>query len=74
MDSYILNNDGLLAQHLCLGEKCTYDVALQKIEAQVAYWKLQLDQSGSLVLDKIGEIIKKDGKFSFYQKSGLFLE
>lgn len=68
-NSYILNNDGLLAQHLCLGEKCTYDVALQKIEAQVAYWKLQLDQSGSLVLDKIGEIIKKDGKFSFYQNN-----
>lgn len=68
-NAYILNNDGLLAQLLCVGEKCAYDVAIQKIEAQVAYWKLQLEQSGTLTLENIGEIIKKEGKISFYQSS-----
>lgn len=63
----ILNNDGLLAQLYCVGENCAYDLALQKIEAQVAYWKLQFEQNSVLVLEQIGEISKKDGKYAFSQ-------
>jgi len=65
----ILNNDGLLAQLLCVGENCPYDVALQKIEAQVVYWKLQLEQHHVLILDQIGEISKRDRKYYFLQNN-----
>lgn len=66
-NGYITNNDGLLAQLLCVGEKCAYDVAIQKIESEVKYFKLQLAQNQSLVLDYIGEFKQIDSKLIFIQ-------
>jgi hypothetical protein len=68
-NTHITNNDGLLAQLLCVGENCPYDVAIQKIEAQVTYWKLNLDKNHSLLLDHIGEIVSKDGQYIFTQNN-----
>lgn len=68
-NQHIANNDGLLAQLLCVGEKCPYDVAIQKIEAQVIYWKLNLEKTNALLLESVGEISLNAGNYSFTQNS-----
>jgi hypothetical protein len=55
-NSHIKNNDGLLANHIALQEKISYDNALSKIQTQVVFWLEKLENKENLVLEKIGEI------------------
>lgn len=55
-NSHIKNNDGLLANHIALEEKISYENALNKIQTQVVFWLEKLENKESLVLENIGEI------------------
>jgi hypothetical protein len=55
-NSHIKNNDGLLANHIALQEKISYENAVSKIQTQVIIWLEKLENKESLVLENIGEI------------------
>ncbi|WP_396149223.1 SPOR domain-containing protein [Flavobacterium sp.] len=55
-NSHIKNNDGLLANHIALQEKISYENAVRKIQTQVVFWLEKLENKESLVLENIGEI------------------
>lgn len=55
-NSHIKNNDGLLANHIALQEKISYENALSKIQTQVLFWLEKLESKENLVLENIGEI------------------
>ncbi|WP_353079559.1 SPOR domain-containing protein [Flavobacterium sp.] len=55
-NSHIKNNDGLLANHIALQEKISYENAVSKIHTQVVFWLEKLENKESLVLENIGEI------------------
>ncbi|CAM3824139.1 MULTISPECIES: SPOR domain-containing protein [Flavobacterium] len=62
----IKNNDGLLANHISLQEKVTYDEALEKINAQVSVWMDSIYKKDRIVLNNIGDIfINSDQKWIF---------
>lgn len=52
----IKNNDGLLANHISLQEKITYEEALEKINFEVSLWMSSLQNKDRVVLTNIGEI------------------
>lgn len=56
-NSYLKNNDGLLANHIAQSEKMSYEVAVHAIENQVIIWKNKLQDFEGLVLKNIGEIV-----------------
>lgn len=49
------NNDGLLANHIALQEKISYEQAVVKIEQAVSFWQYDL-QSGPLNIKNVGVI------------------
>ncbi len=53
-NSYIKNNDGLLANHIAKTEKTSYDVAVSMIEKEVSVWKMKLDNRDFLIFKGIG--------------------
>jgi len=55
-NSNIKNNDGLLANHIALQEKISYEKALNSIQTQVVFWLEKLENKEHLVLENIGEI------------------
>lgn len=55
-NSHIKNNDGLLANHIALQEKISYENAVSKIQTQVVFWLEKLENKENLVLENIGEI------------------
>ena len=55
-NSNIKNNDGLLANHIALQEKISYEKALNSIQTQVGFWLEKLENKEHLVLENIGEI------------------
>jgi hypothetical protein len=55
-NSHIKNNDGLLANHIALQEKISYEKALNRIQTQVVFWLEKLENKEHLVLENIGEI------------------
>lgn len=55
-NSHIKNNDGLLANHIALQEKISYENAVNKVQTQVVFWLEKLENKESLVLENIGEI------------------
>ncbi len=61
-NSYLKNNDGLLANHIAQSEKMSYEVAVSIIENQVSSWKLRLQELGNLSLKNIGEIVLNSEK------------
>lgn len=56
-NSNIKSNDGLLANHISLIEKISYDQALSKINYQTNFWIQQLLNKETLFLENIGEIL-----------------
>lgn len=56
-NSNIKSNDGLLANHIALTEKISYDQALSKINYQTNFWTQQLLNKETLFLENIGEIL-----------------
>ncbi|MCG2610324.1 SPOR domain-containing protein [Flavobacterium sp. SM15] len=53
---HLKNNDGLLANHVALQEKISYDQAVSAIQNEVALWVEQLQRKEVLVLKNIGDI------------------
>ena len=54
-NSYLQNNDGLLANHISQVEKITYDEAVGYIKIQVLNWKERLDLYGMVAVKSVGE-------------------
>jgi hypothetical protein len=54
-NSYLKNNDGLLANHIAQSEKISYDTAVSIIENQVVNWKSKLQDLETISLKNIGE-------------------
>ncbi|MGL2988502.1 SPOR domain-containing protein [Flavobacterium sp. RSSA_27] len=48
------NNDGLLANHIALAEKTSYDYAVSAIQFEVFNWKKRLETQGVLSFKNIG--------------------
>lgn len=61
-NSYLKNNDGLLANHIAQSEKMSYEVAVSIIENQVQNWKTRLQEMGNISLKNIGEIVLNSEK------------
>lgn len=55
-NSNIKTNDGLLANHISLQEKISYESALAKIQTQVVFWLEKLQNKEVLILENIGEV------------------
>lgn len=55
-NSNIKTNDGLLANHIALQEKISYENALTKIQTQVVFWLEKLENKDILTLENIGEV------------------
>ena len=55
-NSNIKTNDGLLANHIALQEKISYESALAKIQTQVTFWIEKLQNKEVLTLENIGEV------------------
>lgn len=55
-NSNIKTNDGLLANHIALQEKISYESALAKIQTQVVFWLEKLQNKEILNLENIGEV------------------
>ena len=52
------NNDGLLANHITLQEKISYDEAVIEINKSVNEWLSQLQEGQTVVLKDLGTIVK----------------
>ena len=50
------NNDGLLANHIALAEKTSYEYVLSAIQHEVFNWKKALEENDVLSIKNIGEI------------------
>lgn len=53
---HLKNNDGLLANHISVSEKTTYESAVAAIESQVVIWKSILEVSEKFTLKNVGEL------------------
>ncbi|CAN1491787.1 Sporulation-like domain containing protein [Flavobacteriaceae bacterium] len=53
-NSYIKNNDGLLANHIAQAEKTSYDYAVSAIEFEVLGWKKALQENRTFTIKNIG--------------------
>jgi len=58
----VKNNDGLLANHVALQEKMSYDLAVIKIAEVVNEWTHLLENRNRVVLKNIGEIFVNNEK------------
>lgn len=54
-NSFIKNNDGLLANHVSQSEKIPYEIAIATIHHEVAEWKTKIQEAGHFSLKNIGE-------------------
>jgi hypothetical protein len=53
-NSYLKNNDGLLANHIAQAEKTSYDYAVSAIEYEVLSWKKALQENRTFLIKNIG--------------------
>lgn len=53
-NTYIKNNDGLLANHIAQAEKTSYDYAVSAIEYEVLNWKKTLQENRTFSIKNIG--------------------
>ena len=66
-NSHLKNNDGLLANHIALSEKTSYDNAVDAIQNEVNIWKNILDVNGRFTLKNIGELsLNSEKNIVFY--------
>ena len=67
----LMVNDGLLAHHISLSERISFDEALGIIGVTARRWNAQVDSGNTLELNSIGRIFKdKEGNFQFSQEGG----
>jgi hypothetical protein len=55
-NSYLKNNDGLLANHIAQAEKTSYDYAVSAIEYEVLNWKKELQENRTFSIKNIGTL------------------
>lgn len=55
-NSHLKHNDGLLANHIAIAEKSSYDSAVDAIHNEVSIWKNILEVNGKFTLKNIGEL------------------
>ena len=70
-NSFLKNNDGLLANHISQNEKSTYETAVASIEIEVTKWKNALQFENTIALKNIGELSLNSEKnivFSPYEQ------
>ena len=70
-NSFLKNNDGLLANHISQNEKSTYETAVASIEIEVTKWKNALQFENRIALKNIGELSLNSEKnivFSPYEQ------
>jgi nucleoid DNA-binding protein len=70
-NSFLKNNDGLLANHVAQNEKSTYETAVASIEIEVKKWKNTLQFENTIALKNIGELSLNSEKnivFSPYEQ------
>ena len=60
------NNDGLLANHIALAEKTSYEYAVSAIQYEVFNWKKALEENEVLPLKNIGDLRLNADKNRFY--------
>ena len=53
-NTYIKNNDGLLANHIAQAEKTSYDYAVSAIEYEILNWKKSLQENRTFLIKNIG--------------------
>lgn len=65
-NSYLKNNDGLLANHISQMEKISYETAVQDIHKEVALWKNALLNNQNILLQNIGTVsLNHEGNLVF---------
>ena len=65
-NSYLKNNDGLLANHIAQSEKISYEKAVDLLQEEVAVWRKNIYSEGSLILKNIGELsLNKENNLVF---------
>ncbi len=65
-NSYLKNNDGLLANHISVSEKITYEQAVLEIDNEIYVWKNELETNRSLSIKNIGDIkLNEENNFVF---------
>ncbi len=65
-NSYLKNNDGLLANHIAQSEKISYEKAVDFIHDEVAIWKQSIYSEGRFLLKNIGELsLNKESNLVF---------
>lgn len=65
-NSYLKNNDGLLANHISVSEKITYEQAVLAIENEIYIWKNELETHRFLSIRNIGDIkLNEENNFVF---------
>jgi hypothetical protein len=70
-NSYLKNNDGLLANHIATSERTNYDAAVDAIQSEVGIWKNILEINEKFTLKNIGELslnAEKNVVFSPYEQ------
>ena len=55
-NSNLKNNDGLLANHIALAEKSSYEYAVSAIEYEVFTWKKALEENAVFSVKNIGDL------------------
>ena len=50
------NNDGLLANHIALAEKTSYEYAVSKIQYEVFNWKKTFEENQNVTIKNVGEL------------------
>jgi len=63
----IKENDGLLAKSVSLGQKISYDLALERISTEINDWKQQLAEGKKITMPGIGKLYTDElsGKLQF---------
>jgi hypothetical protein len=54
-NSFLKNNDGLLANHVAQNEKISYETAVISIENEITKWKNELESTNRISFKSIGE-------------------
>lgn len=55
-NSHLKNNDGLLANHIALAEKTSYEYAISAIQFEVFSWKKELEENGYFSIKNVGSL------------------
>ena len=65
-NAHLKNNDGLLANHIALTEKTSYEFAVSAIEFEVFSWKKAIQDNGQLSIKNVGDLcLNADDKLVF---------